>query len=82
MPDICSGHDEESVALGLRNRAASYLWDCMSEIRAAGVFAFRNEPEVLPLFRSAYRAKHRGARGAAPAPEPVPVQPPKPNPTT
>jgi len=52
--------DEERAATDLRNRAATHLWNAMAEIRAAGVYAFRNDPSVLPLFRSAYRRRHRG----------------------
>lgn len=61
-----AGDDEEAQALELRNRAASFLWDAMGEVRSAGAYAFRNDPEVLPLFRSAYRQAHRGPRPGTP----------------
>lgn len=70
-----AGDDEEATALLTRNRACSYLWDAMTEIRAAGVYAFRNDPDVQPHFRSAYRARHRTAK-----PE-TPDGPANPNPT-
>lgn len=56
--------DAERAATDLRNRAATHLYEAMAEIRAAGVFAFRNDPNVLPLFRSAYRRRHRGGSGS------------------
>lgn len=70
-----AGDDEEANALLIRNRACAYLWDAMSEIRSAGVYAFRNDPDVQPYFRSAYRARHRTAK-----PE-TPDAPANPNPT-
>ena len=56
--------DEERAATDLRDRAATHLFEAMSEIRAAGSFKFRNDPTVLPLFRSAYRRRHRGGGGS------------------
>lgn len=61
-----AGDNEETEALELRNRATTFLWEAMSEVRSAGAYAFRNDPEVLPLFRSAYRQAHRSPRPGTP----------------
>ena len=50
-------------ATDLRNRAVTHLWEAISTIRAAGCYRFRHNPEVLPLFRSAYRRRHRRGGG-------------------
>lgn len=56
----------EQASTDLRNRAATHLFGAMATIRAAGTYAFRNDPRVLPLFRSAYRRRRRtGAGGTA-----------------
>ncbi|MFW5740752.1 MAG: hypothetical protein ACOC1F_10355, partial [Myxococcota bacterium] len=39
----------ETKATDLRNRAATHLYDAMSEIRGAGAFRFRRDADVLPL---------------------------------
>lgn len=57
--------DAERDATNLRDRAATHLYDAMTEIRSAGAFAFRNDPSILPLFRSAYRRRHRGGGGGS-----------------
>lgn len=59
--------DAERAATDLRNRAATHLYEAMAEIRAAGAFAFRNDPNIRPLFRSAYRRLHRGGSSSGTA---------------
>jgi hypothetical protein len=53
----------ERASTDLRNRAATHLYEAMSEIREAGMYAFRNDPTVLPLFRSACRHRHCKGKG-------------------
>ncbi len=52
----------------LRDRAFTYLDDMMSELRAAGRYAFRASPSMSKLFTSRYRRRHR--RGAKSKSEP------------
>ncbi len=52
----------EGRAIDLRNRAATHLVGLMTEVRAAGAYVFRKEPNVLVKFRSAYNVVRR-ARG-------------------
>lgn len=53
---------DEAAALDMRNRASTYLWAAMVEVRAAGAYVFRKDPRVLARFRSAYNAQHRPKR--------------------
>lgn len=46
----------------LRDRAFSYLDDFVSEVRAAGRYAFRNQPSELKGFASRYRRRARASR--------------------
>lgn len=50
---------EEIAAKELRDRVATLLADAMSEVRAAGAYAFRKQPRTLAKFRSAHNAKRR-----------------------
>lgn len=55
--------EAERLATDLRDRASTFLWEAMSEIRTAGSYRFRRDPAVRPLFHSAYRRRHRGGGG-------------------
>ncbi|MEO7111809.1 MAG: hypothetical protein ABI183_15310 [Polyangiaceae bacterium] len=47
----------------LRDRYATLLEQAMSEVRAAGVYVFRKQPDVQAKFRSSYTAAKRTKRG-------------------
>jgi hypothetical protein len=53
---------EESFALRLRNLAAHYLTFATSEIRSTAAFVFRDRPQALSRYRSAYYAAKRSRR--------------------
>ncbi len=60
--DNAESHD----ARDLRDRAATHLAHAVSEIRAAGTYAFRTDESAAQKFRSAYAAHRRArARGRA-----------------
>jgi hypothetical protein len=69
-----AGNEEESAALDLRNRAATYLVLAMREVREAGAYAFRSKPDVAARFRGAYAAQHR-SRSTKPNGQPAPAPP-------
>lgn len=52
---------EPSEVRLLRDRAFTHLDEIVSDVRAAGRYAFRLEPEVLPFFTSRYRRRVRRA---------------------
>ncbi len=62
---------ESAQALALRNRSFWWLSDAMDEIGSAGQYIFRNEPALLPGFRTGARARAcvigRGSAEAASA---------------
>jgi hypothetical protein len=68
------GGHREAAAFDLRNRAAVYLQEAVSEIRATGVYVFRHEPRIATKFRSAYNARRRARRSAG-APHTTPTRP-------
>ena len=55
--------------LSLRNRAFWSLREAMDEIRAAGRYAFRAEPKLLPLFRATRSVPAKAAK-VSPLPAP------------
>ena len=69
-----TGDRNESAALDMRDRAATYLLEAMREIRAAGTYAFRKRPEICARFRGTYdvtkraRAKSKRTKASAGAP--------------
>jgi hypothetical protein len=62
-----TGDVEEKTALDLRNRASTSLVGAMREIRAAGIYALRKDPDLVGRFRGTYFAKHRAGKKPAPA---------------
>jgi hypothetical protein len=54
-----AGKPTDGAAKDLRDRAATYLEHALSEIRAAGVYAFRDKPAMQAKFRSPYAAAQR-----------------------
>ncbi|HEU4536935.1 MAG TPA: hypothetical protein VFS00_22590 [Polyangiaceae bacterium] len=51
----------EYQAMNTRDRAATLLAEAMSEVRAAGAYAFRKDARMLAKFRSAYNQRRRKA---------------------
>jgi hypothetical protein len=69
-----SGDDQASAeARDLRDRAATHLFHAMSEVRAAGTYAFRDDPAAVQKFRSAYRATKRARGRGKGMPKPPPT---------
>jgi hypothetical protein len=55
-----------TVEKDLRDRCATLLEETMSEVRSAGVYAFRKNPETQVKFRSSYTARKRQKKTTAP----------------
>lgn len=71
LADRRAGSPDDAAERDVRDRAAVLLVRAMSEVRAAGIYAFRGKPSVQSKFRSAYRAKHRAPQAPAAPAEPA-----------
>jgi hypothetical protein len=57
--------DAQRQALALRNRLLMLLIDRVKRVRRAAAYVFRNNPEIVRKFTSAYERRQRSARRKA-----------------
>jgi hypothetical protein len=64
--------DTQREALALRNRLLTLLVDRVKRVRRAAAYVFRNQPDIVRKFTSAFERKQRSARRRAKAGDDAP----------